>query len=107
METEPGACTFRRMAAIHSRIAPGLNLKQRLVRVPCEHAFLMWKRNMDKRFEGVEDCCICYSCIHGANFSLPDKRCKTCKNAFHSACLYKWFNSSQQASCPMCRNIWM
>ncbi|XP_041115888.1 E3 ubiquitin-protein ligase listerin-like [Polyodon spathula] len=31
----------------------------------------LWKNNVDKRFEGVEDCMICYSVIHGSNYSLP------------------------------------
>lgn len=48
--------------------------------------FQIWKRNVDKRFEGVEDCTICYSIVHGSNFSLPDKECHTCHNNFHSAC---------------------
>lgn len=70
-------------------------------------AFMLWKQNVDKRFDGIDDCCICYSAIHGANYSLPDKRCKTCNNSFHSTCLFKWFSSSQQSTCPLCRNIWM
>merc|ERR1712100_195174 len=70
-------------------------------------AFKMWKRNIDKRFEGVDECPICYAVVHPTNCSLPDKQCRTCKNKFHSACLYKWFNSSQQSSCPLCRNLWM
>jgi hypothetical protein len=43
----------------------------------------------------------------GSNYSLPDKKCKTCNNPFHSQCLFKWFSSSQQSTCPLCRNIWM
>eukprot|EP00054_Salpingoeca_dolichothecata_P022244 m.145265 g.145265 ORF g.145265 m.145265 type:complete len:137 (-) comp24272_c0_seq2:38-448(-) len=68
-------------------------------------AVLMWKQNIDKRFEGVEDCTICYSVIHGTNCQLPNQRCKTCKNAFHSACLFKWFSTSNQSTCPLCRNL--
>lgn len=47
----------------------------------------LWKNNVDKRFEGVEDCMICFSVIHGSNYSLPKKACRTCKKRFHSACL--------------------
>ncbi|MBZ3885715.1 E3 ubiquitin-protein ligase listerin [Sciurus carolinensis] len=49
----------------------------------------LWKNNVDKRFEGVEDCMICFSVIHGFNYSLPKKACRTCKKKFHSACLSK------------------
>ena len=69
--------------------------------------FKIWKKNVDKRFDGLEDCTICYAVIHPVSYTLPDKRCKTCKNAFHSACLFKWFNTSQQSTCPLCRNLWM
>lgn len=47
----------------------------------------LWKNNVDKRFEGIEDCMICFSVIHGSNYSLPKKGCRTCKKKFHSACL--------------------
>uniref|UniRef100_A0A8C4RPY3 E3 ubiquitin-protein ligase listerin n=1 Tax=Erpetoichthys calabaricus TaxID=27687 RepID=A0A8C4RPY3_ERPCA len=49
----------------------------------------LWKNNVDKRFEGVEDCMICYSVIHGSNYSLPKKSCRTCRKKFHSACLVR------------------
>uniref|UniRef100_A0A8C9TJT1 E3 ubiquitin-protein ligase listerin n=1 Tax=Scleropages formosus TaxID=113540 RepID=A0A8C9TJT1_SCLFO len=64
----------------------------------------LWKNNVDKRFEGVEDCMICFSVIHGSNYSLPKKACRTCKKKFHSACLYKWFTSSNKSTCPLCRD---
>ena len=134
-------------------------------------AFMLWKTNIEKKFEGLEDCSICYSVIHFSmyaqspppsppllpilflhatrerrwfprhvpgpacgfaavrgvarlggtacsltlptpgvvccRYSLPDKRCRTCKHAFHSACLFRWFSSSQQSTCPLCRNIWV
>ncbi|XP_068188141.1 E3 ubiquitin-protein ligase listerin [Antennarius striatus] len=63
----------------------------------------LWKNNVDKRFEGIEDCMICYSVIHGSNYSLPKKGCRTCKKKFHSACLYRWFTSSNKSTCPLCR----
>lgn len=64
----------------------------------------LWRSNADKRFEGIEDCMICFSVIHGGNCSLPKLMCKTCKKRFHSACLYKWFSTSAQSSCPLCRS---
>ena len=66
-------------------------------------AVAVWKKGMDKHFEGVEECPICYSIIDTATRSLPRMACPGCKNKFHSACLYKWFNSSGDNKCPMCR----
>ncbi|XP_067848848.1 E3 ubiquitin-protein ligase listerin [Heptranchias perlo] len=63
----------------------------------------LWKANVDKRFEGIEECMICFSVIHGSNYSLPKKACRTCKKKFHSACLYRWFTSSNKSTCPLCR----
>eukprot|EP00052_Salpingoeca_macrocollata_P026890 m.252314 g.252314 ORF g.252314 m.252314 type:complete len:801 (-) comp22660_c0_seq1:22-2424(-) len=68
-------------------------------------AVLIWKKNIEKHFEGIEDCTICYAVIHDTNYQLPDKKCKTCRNGFHAACLYKWFKNSGQSSCPLCRNL--
>ncbi|RNA12496.1 E3 ubiquitin- ligase listerin [Brachionus plicatilis] len=65
----------------------------------------IWKRNVDKKFAGVEECTICYSVIHGTNYQLPKMKCRTCKHMFHSVCLYKWFESSSKSSCPLCRNL--
>ena len=65
----------------------------------------VWKKNVDKKFDGVEECCICYNVIHGTNFQLPKKKCRTCKKLFHSICLYKWFESSSKSTCPLCRNL--
>lgn len=65
----------------------------------------IWKKNVDKKFHGVEECCICYAVIHGTNYQLPKKKCRTCKKLFHSICLYKWFESSNKSSCPLCRNL--
>ncbi|XP_065176017.1 E3 ubiquitin-protein ligase listerin-like isoform X1 [Sycon ciliatum] len=65
----------------------------------------LWKKSLDRRFEGIEDCMICFSVIHGSNCSLPKLSCRTCKKKFHSECLYKWFNTSNKSSCPLCRNL--
>uniref|UniRef100_A0A1D1ZG63 E3 ubiquitin-protein ligase listerin n=2 Tax=Anthurium amnicola TaxID=1678845 RepID=A0A1D1ZG63_9ARAE len=66
-------------------------------------AIRIWKNNLDREFEGVEECPICYSIIHTTNHSLPRLACKTCKHKFHSACLYKWFSTSHKSTCPLCQ----
>ncbi|GLH11764.1 RING finger protein 160 [Gryllus bimaculatus] len=66
---------------------------------------VLWKSNLDKRFEGVEECYICFSVLHGTNFQIPKLCCKTCKKKFHSPCLYKWFSTSNKSTCPICRNM--
>lgn len=65
----------------------------------------LWKRNLDKKFEGVEECYVCYSVIHQDTYQLPKLTCKTCKKRFHSPCLYRWFSTSNKSTCPICRNI--
>ncbi|UKZ82717.1 hypothetical protein TrVFT333_010512 [Trichoderma virens FT-333] len=61
------------------------------------------KRNIVGALKGQTECAICYSVI-AADKRMPDKRCTTCKNLFHRTCLYKWFQSSSQNTCPLCRN---
>ncbi|RWS10947.1 RNF160 protein-like protein, partial [Dinothrombium tinctorium] len=68
-------------------------------------ALLLWKKNIDKRFEGVEECMICFYILHGSTCQLPKLSCKHCKKKYHSACLYKWFKTSNNATCPLCRNL--
>ena len=68
-------------------------------------ALSAWKRNVDKRFEGVEECYICFFILHGSTYQMPKVACPTCKKKFHSACLYKWFSTSQNSTCPLCRNL--
>lgn len=51
----------------------------------------LWKRNVDKRFEGVEECMICFYVLHGATCHLPKLTCRTCRKRFHSACLVSPF----------------
>ncbi|EPQ53690.1 hypothetical protein GLOTRDRAFT_117039 [Gloeophyllum trabeum ATCC 11539] len=64
----------------------------------------LFKRNVSLHFEGQVECAICYSIISPMDYSLPKKPCKTCKNRFHSTCLYKWFNTSHSSTCPLCRS---
>jgi len=70
-----------------------------------EEGLRLWKGNIDKKLQGIEECMICFSVIHGTSFQLPRIRCRTCKKKFHSSCLYRWFNTSQKSTCPLCREI--
>ncbi|KAF7549707.1 hypothetical protein G7Z17_g6202 [Cylindrodendrum hubeiense] len=63
----------------------------------------VFKRNIIGALKGQSECAICYSII-STDKRMPDKRCSTCKNLFHRTCLYKWFQSSNQNTCPLCRN---
>jgi hypothetical protein len=65
-------------------------------------ALTTFKRNVEGALKGQSECAICYSIV-GSDRKLPDKRCATCKNLFHGGCLFKWFKSSGNASCPLCR----
>ncbi|KAG1654853.1 hypothetical protein FOA52_012197 [Chlamydomonas sp. UWO 241] len=66
----------------------------------------LWKKNVDKEFEGVEPCLICYSVISATNSQLPRLQCRTCSVRFHPACLYKWFKSSGKSACVHCQSPW-
>jgi E3 ubiquitin-protein ligase listerin len=63
---------------------------------------LSWKRNVAGAVEGKSECTICYALI-AEDGKLPSKKCKTCKNVFHAWCLQKWFASSGDKRCPLCR----
>ena len=62
-----------------------------------------WRKNVSAAMKGQTECAICYSVVSGDR-QLPSKRCSTCKNMFHSSCLFRWFRSSNSSSCPLCRN---
>lgn len=62
-----------------------------------------WRKNVTAAMKGQTECAICYSVV-SADRQLPSKRCSTCKNTFHSSCLFRWFKSSNSSSCPLCRN---
>lgn len=64
---------------------------------------MIFRKNVVGALKGQTECAICYSII-SADKKMPDKRCQTCKNLFHSGCLFKWFASSNQNTCPLCRN---
>jgi len=69
-------------------------------------ALLLWKENVDKEFEGVEPCPVCYSVLSVKTHELPNLQCKTCEHRFHSSCLYKWFKSSGKSQCVLCQQPW-
>ncbi|KJH46386.1 zinc finger, C3HC4 type [Dictyocaulus viviparus] len=68
---------------------------------------MMWRRNVDRDVDGAEACTVCMMTIHPTNHQLPKVKCRQCKNKFHSNCLYKWFESSSQSTCPLCRANFM
>ena len=69
-------------------------------------ALLLWKENVDKEFEGIEPCPVCYSVLHVKSHKLPNMECKTCHNHFHSDCLFEWFKSSGKSACVICQQPW-
>lgn len=62
-----------------------------------------FRRNVQGALKGQGECAICYSII-GTDMQTPNKKCGTCKNMFHGACLFRWFKSSNSSTCPLCRN---
>ncbi|KAL7436735.1 hypothetical protein ACHAXM_008688 [Skeletonema potamos] len=69
-------------------------------------ALLLWKQNVDKEFDGVEPCPVCYSVLCIKTHAMPNLECKTCNNRFHTSCLYKWFQSSGKSQCVLCQQPW-
>ncbi|PSR82556.1 hypothetical protein BD289DRAFT_461677 [Coniella lustricola] len=61
-----------------------------------------FRRNVVGALKGHVECAICYSFI-AVDRKMPDKKCATCKNLFHRDCLFKWFSSANQNTCPLCR----
>lgn len=68
-------------------------------------AIKRWRDNVDRTLSGIEPCSVCYCVLQPGDRSLPGPSCKTCRNRFHSACLYRWFKTSGNATCPMCRSL--
>lgn len=64
---------------------------------------LAFRKNVSGAMKGQTECAICYSIV-SADKRTPDKRCQTCKHLFHASCLFKWFSTSNQSTCPLCRN---
>lgn len=68
-------------------------------------AIRQWKANAERVLQGVEPCSVCYCVLQPGDKSLPGPNCKICRNKFHSVCLYRWFKTSGQSTCPMCRSL--
>lgn len=64
-----------------------------------------WKRGLDKKFDGLDDCMICFSLVDNYR-KLPKHSCKNCKKKVHSSCLFEWFRTSGNSTCPICRGLW-
>ncbi|KAF1744228.1 hypothetical protein MXB_363 [Myxobolus squamalis] len=47
----------------------------------------LWKRNLDRRIEGVEPCVFCYCALNPEDFSLPQSECAVCHTKTHRMCL--------------------
>lgn len=62
-------------------------------------------RSIMNSLDSVEPCPICYCTLHPTNSSLPDKQCSECVGKFHSDCLNIWFRTSQNHTCPLCRQV--
>ena len=71
-----------------------------------QDALMLWKENVDKEFEGIEPCPVCYSVLHVKNHKLPEMECKTCHHRFHFDCLTQWFKSSGKSACVLCQQPW-
>jgi hypothetical protein len=71
-----------------------------------QDALMLWKENVDKEFEGVEPCPVCYSVLHVKSHKLPEMECKTCHHRFHFDCLTQWFKSSGKSACVLCQQPW-
>ena len=71
-----------------------------------DDAIYLWYQNVEKQFDGVEECPICYSIIHTTDHTLPRLKCRTCNKKFHASCMYKWFSTNHKSTCPMCRTLW-
>ncbi|KAL7581274.1 hypothetical protein ACA910_006044 [Epithemia clementina (nom. ined.)] len=71
-----------------------------------QDALMLWKENVDKEFDGVEPCPICYSVLQVKTHKLPSLECATCHNRFHADCLTQWFKQSAKNQCVLCQQDW-
>lgn len=56
----------------------------------------LWNDNLDKKFDGVEECYICFGILHAGTYQLPKLTCQKCKKKFHSACLVSEIEDKKQ-----------
>lgn len=71
-----------------------------------QDALIFWKENVDKEFDGIEPCPVCFSVLHVKTHKLPLLECKTCHKRFHVDCLTQWFKSSGKNQCVLCQQPW-
>ncbi|EJW01969.1 hypothetical protein EDEG_00315 [Edhazardia aedis USNM 41457] len=64
----------------------------------------LWKMNIDESILGNKECLVCFMIV-SENLTLPDLKCKTCKNKFHKSCLSKWVNKGGKPICPLDRQV--
>ena len=69
-------------------------------------AIISWSKFVDKFFEGVEPCPICYQVLAKSNGRKPEATCRQCSNSYHGDCLMTWFKTSSKSTCPMCQISW-
>jgi hypothetical protein len=55
-----------------------------------------------RRHRGVSH--LLYYIVHSTIKQLPKLACKNCKHKFHSACIHRWFNTSNKSDCPLCKS---
>ncbi|XP_068631510.1 E3 ubiquitin-protein ligase listerin [Battus philenor] len=68
------------------------------------NALKMWVRAVSSRVENSAQCYVCYCRLHPTSGRLATAGCRQCRNKFHTQCLRKWFSSSGNSKCPLCRS---
>lgn len=69
---------------------------------------VLFQRNVDAHFEGLEPCPICFAVVSVVDNRVPELACSVCRNSkFHGSCLYTWWSSGGSNVCPLCRSPWM
>lgn len=51
------------------------------------NGIILLRPNMDKFFEGIEECMICLFVLFGASSAFPRFKCPQCRKKFHYACI--------------------
>lgn len=68
---------------------------------------VLFQRNVDAHFQGLEPCPICFAVVSTDN-KIPELSCAICHNSkFHASCLYTWWDQGGNSICPLCRSPWI
>lgn len=69
---------------------------------------VLFQRNVDAHFSGLEPCPVCFAVISPLDAKIPELQCSSCNNSakFHSSCLNSWWSTSGNVVCPLCRAPW-